>query len=227
MERTRAVGWGYRLSSVLSGPPPCCGDMEVGCWWSKRKLDLRDWAGSRASSPLRPYISRSDRGGVGAALPLVSPEMIACPWARREEAALLQTLRSSWKESFLLYFSKPIFLSSVVAFIGPRLRRFSTSVEKRSVSCFAWNWIAYHIILCSAAGDPLDHCMISLLLSCIRQSFFKWTVPRLMKNTTRTLFNFWCGFYSTPLEVHKRVNVIPVLLPTDFLPLPLLCPKKV
>lgn len=39
-----------------------------------------------------------DRGGVGSALPLVSLEMIACPGARREEAAQLHAL------FFLTYF---------------------------------------------------------------------------------------------------------------------------
>lgn len=44
MEGTRAEGSGYRLSSVLSTLAPCFTDMEVGDRWSKRELDLRDWA---------------------------------------------------------------------------------------------------------------------------------------------------------------------------------------
>lgn len=127
--------------------------------WRSAASDQRgSWTwetGPAAEPPLSttasfiPYIPRPGRGGVGSALPLVSLEMIACPRARREEAAQLQTLRASWKGNFFILFFKAYISSPSGGICWPKTQwRFSPFGEERGVFHFIRKWIIYHIILC-------------------------------------------------------------------------------
>lgn len=71
---------------------------------------------------------------MGSALPLVSLEMIACPGARREEAALLHTLRTLNEKgtSFLTFFFLPKSHDSLPS--GGIIAEDSVQLEKKGMS---------------------------------------------------------------------------------------------